>query len=92
MKSVTVAVIAWFRPDQWQRLLEVSADRESLEATHPEWERNASKTLKKLSREGIDIRKVPIEIEELVAWCLSRVRSMANHAESLLRKSSGRAA
>lgn len=68
MKRVIVG-IAWFQPDQWPQLREVSADRESLETTHEEWERTASKTLKRLRREGIDVRKVPVDIAELVEWC-----------------------
>lgn len=29
--------IAWYRPEQWPRLREVSADIEGLEETHAEW-------------------------------------------------------
>jgi hypothetical protein len=83
-RSKPVVGIAWFRGDQWQRLLEVSADRDSLERGHAEWERHASQTVRKLSQEGFDVRKVPIDVEELVAWCLTERRPIDGSARAEL--------
>ncbi len=70
MKSnQTVLGIAWFRPEQWQRLRDVSDDVDHLEATHADWLLQATRMLKKLQRNGIAVRKVDIDVEDLVAWC-----------------------
>ncbi len=64
--------IAWYMPDQWQLLLDISADRDDLEATYAEWERDAKKALRQLRQGGLNVVKVPVEIEELLDWCQSR--------------------
>ena len=43
--------IAWYTPDQWQILLDISADRDDLEATYAEWKRDSKKALRQL-RQG----------------------------------------
>jgi hypothetical protein len=67
--TVTVLGIAWFRPEQWQRLRDVSDDVDQLEATHADWLLQATRMLKKLQRNGIAVRKVDVDVEDLVAWC-----------------------
>ena len=64
--------IAWFTPDQWQILLDISADRDDLEATYAEWERDSKKALRQLRQGGLNVIKVPVEIDELLDWCQSR--------------------
>jgi hypothetical protein len=72
MKGTTVVGIAWYRPEQWDRLRQISTDADQLESTHSEWEKNATKTLKRLRRDGIVAQKIDIDVEELVAWCGAR--------------------
>jgi hypothetical protein len=69
MKTGPVVGIAWFRPDQWQRLLATAADADTLERTHEQWERQAKKTLKRLRREGLNVRRADVDIEDLIFWC-----------------------
>ena len=40
---------AWYRREQWNRLLEVSIDRDELEDNYDDWLRTAEETLKKLN-------------------------------------------
>lgn len=61
--------VAWNRPEPWARLLDISVDRDQLEATHAEWRKHADKQLKRLRREGLDVRRVDVDVEELVAFC-----------------------
>jgi len=85
--------VAWYEPEQWERLLDISADRDELEATHAEWERNAVQSMKRLSRGGVWLEKVTVDLEELVQWCLSRNlpvdgKSRAAFASEKLRQGS----
>lgn len=61
--------VAWYRPEQWNRLLEIAADRDGLEDTYEEWLRFAERSLPQLSRHGILPQKVDIDVEELLQWC-----------------------
>jgi hypothetical protein len=64
-----VTGVAWYRPEQWQRLREVSVDVEKLEATHAEWLAVATKAISDLERRGISVIKVDVDVEELLSWC-----------------------
>jgi hypothetical protein len=64
--------IAWYKRDQWQLLLNVSADRDDLEPTYAEWYKDAEKTLEKLRQAGLDVVKVNVQIEELLDWCIGQ--------------------
>ncbi len=63
-----VAGIAWFDSEQWQRLREVAADPETLEDSHAEWLDVANRALRDLRSQGLTLEKVPLKIEELIAW------------------------
>jgi hypothetical protein len=83
--------IAWFRSEQWSRLLEVSDDRDKLEGTFAEWECLAEEKLRSLRAQGLNVEKVIIDVEELLAWCKSRDLPVNGSARSsyvadLLRK------
>jgi hypothetical protein len=83
--------IAWFRPEQWSRLLEISEDCEALEETFAEWESLAEEKLLDLRAQGINAERVTIDVEELLVWCKSRGLSVNATARSqyvaeLLRK------
>ena len=74
--------IAWFRPEQWSRLLEISEDREDLEETFTEWESLAEEKLRDLRAQGLDAEKITIDVEELLVWCKSRGLSVNASARS----------
>jgi len=50
-KTTTKAVlgVAWYRRDQWDRLLEISSDRAELEDTYDEWKAVAEENLRNLT-------------------------------------------
>jgi hypothetical protein len=64
-----VTGVAWYRPEQWERLREVSEDVDNLEETYDAW----LKTAERLIRDGIpaDVRveKIDVDVEEVLAWC-----------------------
>ena len=78
----TVVGLAWFRPDQWQRLRDISADCDLLELTHSGWERIATRTLKRLRRSGVNVKKVAIDVEELFRWCTETNRPVNGEARA----------
>jgi hypothetical protein len=61
--------VAWYRPEQWQRLRELSADPEVLENTHEEWFHMAEEKMGELLKAGIEVWKIPVDVEELRGWC-----------------------
>lgn len=71
-KDEMVIGIAWFRRDEWPKLLEVSADRDQLENTYDEWLESARRTLLKLRAEGRRMEKVEVGVEQLLEWCRTR--------------------
>ena len=64
--------IAWYKPEQWSRLLDISADRDDLEQTYGEWQLQAEKALADLAKRGGYPEKVVVDTEELLAWCNER--------------------
>lgn len=61
--------IAWYKPEQWQRLLEVSVDSDRLEKTFGEWQIFAEKAMEDFAARGSFPIKVVVDVEELLAWC-----------------------
>ena len=74
--------VAWYRREQWDRLLEISSDRDELEDTYDEWQAMAEENLRKLAQHGYVLHKVDIDVEELLRWCNSQNRSVDGGARS----------
>ncbi len=53
---------AWYRSDQWERLLSVSADRKDLEDAYNEWAKNAQSHIDELKQAGVDNEKHEIDV------------------------------
>lgn len=70
-KPKTKVRIAWYKQDQWQLLLDVSVDRDDLEATYVKWEKAAKQALKQIRKRGLDVVRVDVKIVELLDWCQS---------------------
>ena len=62
-------VVAWYRPEQWDRLRAVAADPEKLLDTFAEWLNVAESTLQNLRAAGIQPYSVDVDVEELLLWC-----------------------
>lgn len=72
--------VAWFDPLQYERLLEVAADREKLYDRHEDWLANAERALARVSHR---VEKVWVEVDAWVAWC--QVRELALDSPSRSR-------
>ena len=64
--------IAWYLPEQWDKLREISADRDSLGDTYEHWLAKAEKEQAQTTAAGRNVERVIINVEELEAWCRSR--------------------
>jgi hypothetical protein len=85
------AAVAWYKPNQWQRLREISEDREQLEETHGEWQILAEKALKDFAARGLPVTKITVDTEKLLLWCNERGlkvngESRSRYASWLLQK------
>ena len=64
--------LAWYSREAWERLREIADDRDKLDDTYEDWQQQALTMIHDLEAVGRQIRKVPIDIEALVAWCRER--------------------
>jgi hypothetical protein len=67
-----VVGFAWYRPDQWQRVREISADADDLHDSYLGWLQSAEERLKELRSSGLRVEKVDVHSEELILWCNER--------------------
>ncbi|MBN2129115.1 MAG: hypothetical protein JW741_06440 [Sedimentisphaerales bacterium] len=81
-ENVYKIALAWFRREQWGRLLEVSEDRDELEETFDEWVQVAQQRYDELRSSGYDIKKIDVDVEELVRWCLAQDRPVNGEARA----------
>jgi hypothetical protein len=68
-KQDMVVGFAWYRPQQWQRVRDISTDADDLEETYEGWLRLADNKLAELRSSGLRVEKVDIDSEQLVLWC-----------------------
>jgi len=85
--------LAWYRADQWARLRAISEDRDQLELNHEEWLRTASERFEDLRRQGQQVQKVEVDVEDLLKWCRTQglplnSSTRAQYAAQRLRNSS----
>jgi len=65
----TVAGVCWYRQDQYERLLACADDRDKLEDTWAEWQITAERAIRRYRSMGLDLRKVEIDLDDLLAYC-----------------------
>ncbi len=74
--------VAWYRSEQWGRLLQIVDDREALEDTYEAWKTAAEESLQQFARPGVVVHKVDIDVEALLRWCLAHNRPVDGAARS----------
>jgi hypothetical protein len=70
--SPTAIGVAWYRPEEWETLRNVSIDRDQLEETHAQWLKEAERVVKRLRQQGLQIVKIDVEVADLLLWCESQ--------------------
>lgn len=74
--------IAWYKKEQWDELRRVSQDPEALEDTWKEWADVAEKRIIDIMRAGGNVRKVPVDVHDLVLWCRTQNRPVDGEARA----------
>ena len=64
--------MGWYRPEDWDRLLQVIADRDSMHDTYAEWLASARQGERDLVARGQPVERVMVDPDELASWCLIR--------------------
>jgi len=64
-----IAGICWFQPEQWDRLIDISEDRDELDNSYSDWRKNAFSAVQEIESTGVIAKKVKINLEELLLWC-----------------------
>lgn len=77
-----IAGLAWFSEEDWLTLKTSADDRDSLHETYQEWEEDLDRNLERLRGLGYQVRKIPIDLQELYAWCLREGRPVDGRARA----------
>jgi len=67
-KSLVMGV-SWYRPEQWERLREISEDKEHFAMTYEASLLDSENKIKQLEAQGYRPMKVEVDVEEMLAWC-----------------------
>ena len=77
-----ISGVAWYKPNQWKKLLHYAADSEDLEKTYLEWKHNAESAIRQMQIMGITIIKVDVDVEEIREWCRKKGHPLDSRARS----------
>ena len=78
----TATGVAWFDQEQWEKLRAVASDGEVLEESYQAWLAMAERGIRELEETGMIIERVPVNVEELVAWCIEHDRPIDSSARA----------
>src|SRR5260370_42507903 len=82
-ESKIITGVAWYRPEQWERLREVAEDVDNLEETYEAWLKTAEQMIRDGIPSDVQVERVDIDVEEVLAWC--NVHSLPMNASSRSR-------
>jgi hypothetical protein len=79
--------VAWFAEEQWPRYRQLMTD--DTDELYADWRKKAQETFDRLKKEGVRVRKVPIDLTEFELWCRASQKpftgaSRAAYAQHLL--------
>ncbi len=73
--AVSLVGMGWYRPEDWERLLQVVSDRGRLHDSYAEWLAEAEWAERNVSATGHRVVRVFVDPDELAGWCLVRGRA-----------------
>jgi len=75
--------LAFYREEDWGRLLEISEDRGELEDSWLEWRENMKTAEQHIKAVGVSYEFVEIDLDELSAFCCERELGINSESRSL---------
>jgi hypothetical protein len=87
--------VSWYRPEQWERLREISEDKENFALSYDDSRVESEQKIRDLEAQGIRPVKVDVDVEALLTWCTAqglavtpetRTKFMMNTLRELVRK------
>tara|TARA_R110001606_G_scaffold399306_1_gene584294 strand:- start:23790 stop:24272 length:483 start_codon:yes stop_codon:yes gene_type:complete len=69
MRQLHTAGMAWFKRENYLRLLEIFEDSENLHDTYDEWLESAEQVRRTLKGKGVRVTCVDIDPDEFPKWC-----------------------
>ncbi len=80
---VSVVGIAWYKREDYEKLLGIFVDNEKLASTYDEWLKDAERVVDQLRRDGHAFQKVYIDPDTFPAWCAARGMNIDAEARTL---------
>jgi hypothetical protein len=60
--------IAWYHSEEWHRWKEISDDRDTMCESYDHWLEGAEHLVKTFTKDGVEVHRVEIGVDEFVAW------------------------
>jgi hypothetical protein len=64
--------VSWYRPEQWERLREISEDKATFDTSYEESRVTWEKKIQDLEAQGIRPIKVEVDVEAFLTWCTAQ--------------------
>jgi hypothetical protein len=72
MKKIHIIGMAWYKPQNFQQLLGMFADGNTIRLSYPQWLKAAEFGMERHQREGKKVIKIDIDPVEFPRWCASK--------------------
>ena len=59
-------VIAWYKKDEYDKLLRVIIDKDSMPLNYNDWLEIATATIEDLKNQGFNVKKIVVDVDELI--------------------------
>ena len=69
LKQPGVVGCAWFDEAGWERLREITADPGRLLDDYASWVKMVNNSIREMRKQGMNVQKVLVDVDELAAWC-----------------------
>src|SRR5215475_3200576 len=94
-RKTLIMGVSWYRPEQWDRLWEISEDKATFDTSYEEALVEWEKKIQDLEAQGMRPIKVEVDVEALWTWCTeqglpvtpeTRTKFMMNTLREYVRK------
>lgn len=75
-----VSAIGWYEESQWPEYVRLMVDNK--EPSYADWRQKALALEEEMKGQGLQVRRVPVDLSEFELWCKVRKRRRDAHARS----------